>query len=118
MFIRNFVLLLICVAGLAFTPSTEAQLIINSFPSPGSEPRGLSWDGEYLWCGDAGTDSVYKLDISNGNIISSFPFPIGFSYGGITWSGDSSIWIADGSYIYEVNPANGGTISSFSCPGG
>lgn len=118
MFIRYLVSLLFCLVCLSFTRSTEAQGIIDSFPSPGSEPRGLAWDGEYLWCADAGTDSVYKLDISNGFVISSFPFSIESNYGGITWSDDNNIWIANGSYIQKVNPADGSVIFSFSCPGG
>lgn len=118
MFIRYLVSLLFCLVCLSFTRSTEAQGIVDSFPSPGSEPRGLAWDGEYLWCADASTDSVYKLDISDGSVISSFPFYIESSYGGITWSDDNNIWIANGSLIYKVNPANGDVIFSFSCPGG
>ena len=118
MFIRYLVSLLFCLVCLSFTRSTEAQGIIDSFPSPGSEPRGLAWDGEYLWCADAGTDSVYKLDISDGNVMSSFPFSIESSYGGITWSDDNNIWIANGDYVYKVDPATGDTVSSFHCPGG
>lgn len=118
MFVRYFVPLLVWLMCLTATRAAQAQGIVDSFPSPGSEPRGLAWDGEYLWCADAGTDSVYKLDISNGTVISSFPFSVGATYGGITWSDDNNMWIANGSLIYKVNPADGEVISSFSCPGG
>jgi DNA-binding beta-propeller fold protein YncE len=118
MSVRRFILFLFFLVYLTFAGSTLAQEVIDSWPSPGSEPRGLAWDGEYLWCADAGTDSVYKLDISDGTVISSFWLPINPEYGGITWGSDTTIWIADGSMIYEVNPANGAVISSFSCPGG
>lgn len=118
MFIKYSVPLLVWLMCLTFARSTQAQGIIDSLPSPGREPRGLAWDGEYLWCADAGTDSVYKLDISNGTVISSFPFSIESNYGGITWSDDNNMWIANGSYIYKVNPANGDVLYSFSCPCG
>ncbi|KPJ66312.1 hypothetical protein AMJ44_08535, partial [candidate division WOR-1 bacterium DG_54_3] len=64
MFVRYSIPLLFCLVCLTFAQSAEAQGIVDSFPSPASEPRGLAWDGEYLWCADAGTDSVYKLDTS------------------------------------------------------
>jgi DNA-binding beta-propeller fold protein YncE len=110
-----FLLLLICSICTRFI---WAQTTINSFPSPAGEPRGLAWDGEYLWCADAGTDSVYKLDKSDGSVISSIPFSIGSDYGGLTWGAESNMWIANGPIISELNPANGDVISSFSCPGG
>jgi hypothetical protein len=31
---------------------------------PGSAPAGLTWDGDYLWCADSGTDIIYKLEIT------------------------------------------------------
>jgi len=98
--------------------TVKGQTIVDSFPSPGSEPRGLAWDGEYLWCSDAGIDSVYKLDTFTGDIASDFSFNIYDDYGGITWSIDSTIWLANGSYVYEIDPSTGKTIHSFSCPGG
>ena len=106
----------IVFATLAVT--VNGQTIVDSFASPGSEPRGLAWDGEYLWCSDARTDVVYKLDTFSGDIVSEFPFNIYEDYGGITWGTDSTIWIANGSYIYEINASTGKTVHSFSCPGG
>jgi DNA-binding beta-propeller fold protein YncE len=118
MFTARAILFPFLLGCLALAPLSQAQEITHSFPSPGGEARGLCWDGEYLWCADAGTDSVYKIDISDGTVVSSFAFPIEPDYGGITWSADSNIWIANGSTIHKVNPANGDVISSFSCPGG
>lgn len=95
--------------------SADPQTIVDSFPAPGSESRGLAWDGEYLWCADAGVDSVYKLDPLNGNILSSFPFSMDSSYGGITWSDDDNMWIANGSYVYKVDPNTGQSLFNFHC---
>lgn len=99
-------------------PAGRNQTLVDSFPSPGGDPRGLAWDGEYLWCADAQEDSVYRLDPSTGQVVSVFPFLIQDSYGGITWSNDSNAWVADGSFVYKVDPSTGEVIFSFSCPGG
>lgn len=117
-FIRYLVLFMFWLVCFAFTTSTQALEIIGSIPSPGSEPRGLTWDGEYLWCADADLDSVYKLDPSDGTVISSLRFSLELDYGGITWSDDDNIWIANGSKIYKVNTSDGIVIESFGCPGG
>ena len=95
-----------------------SQTIVNSFPSPGSEPRGLAWDGSYLWCAEYESGKVFKLDPAAGSKVDSFVFPIDSQFGGITWGSDNQIWMANGSYVYEVNPISGDTISSFRCPGG
>jgi len=118
MFSGRLVLLAFWLVCFILAAPSQAQEAINSLPSPAGEPRGLTWDGEYLWCADAGTDSVFKLDITDGSVVSSIPFSIEPTYGGLTWGAETNLWIANGSRIYEVNPANGDVISSFSCPGG
>ena len=118
MLARYSILLAFLSTCLTFAEPARALEVIDSFPAPASESRGLAWDGEYLWCADPGTDSVYKLDPTGGAVVSSFPFSIESDYGGITWSADTTLWIANGSRISEVNPANGNFISTFSCPGG
>jgi hypothetical protein len=110
-----FVLLLACFS---FSQFVGAQSIVNSFPAPGTNARGLAWDGNYLWCADASDNKVYKLNASNGSILSSFSFNISSNYGGLTWSVTDKIWIGNGLYVYQVNPTTGGTVSSFHCPGG
>ena len=114
-YLKVVLTLIVCVT---FAVSAESQAIVDSFPSPGNEPRGLAWDGEYLWCADAEAGFVYKLDPSNGTIVSSFPFAIGSNYGGITWSDDNNMWIGNGSYVYKVDPITGQQLYSFHCPGG
>jgi hypothetical protein len=106
------------ISNLVFWENVMGYQIVDSFPSPRNEPRGLAWDGTYLWCADAGMDSVYCLNTLGGIVISAFPFSIDSSYGGLTWGKDSSIWIANGRIIYEVNPTNGDEIYNFICPGG
>jgi streptogramin lyase len=107
--------------GLAFYSflvlSVRSQTVVDSFPSPGNEPRGLAWDGEYLWCADAQLGSLNQLDPSTGATVSAFSFNVQSDYGGITWGSDTSIWIANGRKVYNIDPSTADTISSFSCPG-
>ena len=36
---------------------------IKSFSTPGGEPRGLAFDGKYLWLADSNTDKIYCLAV-------------------------------------------------------
>lgn len=95
-----------------------SQTIINSFPAPGFDPRGLTWDGSFLWCADYYSGKIFKLNPSNGVKADSVSFSLMSDYGGITWGNNGQLWVANGSYVYQINPASGDTISSFRCPGG
>lgn len=53
-----FVLILV-TPHIALADSTT---VVLSFPSPGPSPQDLAWDGNYLWCVDDSTDSLYKLN--------------------------------------------------------
>ena len=111
----------ILAALLAHHWTGSCQEILRQFNAPGPEARGLAWDGQYLWCADSYNGKVYQLDPNDGSIISSFNFSIDYSYGGLAWSPDNTIWITSysgGSTFYKVNPATGAVISSFHCPGG
>jgi len=83
--------------------------------SPGTNPRGLAWDGEYLWHADDSTDKIYKLNTS-GTVISSFSSP-GDNPQGLTWDGEY-LWhaVLSTDKIYKLN-TSGTVISSFSSPG-
>ncbi|KPL00063.1 MAG: hypothetical protein AMJ91_05470 [candidate division Zixibacteria bacterium SM23_73_3] len=104
--------------SLLFSVSVFSQTILNSFSSPGPEPRGLAWDGTFLWCAEYSSGRIYKLDPLTGDKQGSFSFPLQSDFGGITWGSDGQIWVANGSYIYEIDPTSGDTLSNFSCPGG
>lgn len=102
----------------AFAFGVGGQTLVDFFPSPSSEPRGLAWDGEYLWCADAKTDSIYQLDPNSGRVTSGFSFNINGSFGGLTWGNDSTIWLANGPTVYQLNASTGEILDGFSCPGG
>ena len=114
--VRRFILGIIL--GLTFVHPVNSQVVVQEFPSPAGEPRGLAWGRRHLWCADSEVDSIYKLDPVNGEVRSSFYFSLSSSYGGLTWSQDDNLWIATGSYVYKVNPTTGEELASFHCPGG
>lgn len=112
---------LVVFAGLVIMllpASVNSQTIIHSFPAPGPEPRGLTWDGSFLWCGEYSSGQVFKLDPVTGAKVDSFSFPLLSEFGGITWGSEGQIWVGNGSRVYEIQPATGDTLSYFSCPGG
>ena len=107
-----FVLILV-TPPIALADSTT---VVLSFPSPGPSPQDLAWDGNYLWCVDDSTDSLYKLNPSDGAIISAFPTP-GPEPRGLTWDG-SYLWCSDGDSvkIFKIDPADGTVLSSIPAP--
>lgn len=112
---------LVVLAGLVVIlvpASIQSQTIVHSFPAPGPEPRGLAWDGSFLWCAEYSAGRVFKLDPVTGAKVDSFSFSMLSDFGGITWGSSGQIWLANGSRVYELDPASGDTLSYFSCPGG
>jgi DNA-binding beta-propeller fold protein YncE len=82
--------------------------VVYSFPSPGTDPAGVAWDGQYLWHTDWSGNMVYKIDVSTGTPVFSFPMN---SPKSIEWDGNS-LWISDAwRGIYRVDPTNGTTIA-------
>ncbi|HEX9912704.1 MAG TPA: hypothetical protein VGB01_05580 [candidate division Zixibacteria bacterium] len=116
--IRWKIVILLGLLIFSIPVSIFSQTIINSFPAPGFEPRGLAWDGSFLWCADYYSGKIFKLNPLNGAKVDSVSFPMLSDYGGITWGSNGQLWVANGSYVYEINPSSGDTISSFHCPGG
>ena len=111
---------IIMISGIIMIPvMTSAQYVVKEFDAPGSEARGLAWDGEYLWCADADEGAIFKIDPVSGNRVHSIPFDVPTTYGGgITWSGDGALWISRLQYFHKLDPETGQEIDEFHCPGG
>jgi hypothetical protein len=112
--LKVIVVILVCLS-INSSAFGWALQVVNSFPSPSVTPRGLAWDGTYLWHCDDGQNKILQLDIL-GNIISSFtspgPEPYGLAYDG------TNLWVCDNTndYVYEVT-TDGEILSSFPSPG-
>jgi len=79
---------------------------ISSFPLDSSivYPRGLCFDGNYLWLSDTDVPAtIYKIDPTNGMIIDSFDVSgIVENPQGLAWDG-SSIWCIGSGSLYELD---------------
>jgi len=107
-----FVLILV-TPHIALADSTT---VVLSFPAPGPSPQDLAWDGNYLWCVDDSTDSLYKLDPADGSVVLSFPTP-GPEPRGLTWDG-SYLWCSDNDSveIFKLDPSDESAIFSIPAP--
>jgi len=107
---------------------TYAQTVINAIPTL-SYPSGLCWDGTYLWYGRYGTtvtDSIYKIDPTNGNILKRFRWrPAGWTSGscyGLAFdtTNNGSLWVSTqvsgtptpNDTIFHIDTITGGRIGA------
>lgn len=67
--------------------------VVAQFPGQGVRTHGLAWDGEALWFVDADLATFFRLDVSDGHIMSSFPSPEGITPHGLTWDGET-LWFS------------------------
>jgi len=81
--------------------------------SPSGSPRYISWDGTYLWVAD--TTSVYRVNSSNGSILSSFSFPPGNIYGLAASSSVLWIYTRTDNNIYRLD-FSGSILGSYPAP--
>jgi len=106
-------------------------IVVSKFYGPSSNPWGLAWNGVNLYSGtitmyhkppgDTLPDYVYTVTTTGSKLNqweapdSPDATPHGAAYDTVT----GSLWLSDGYYnmIYELNPANGAVLSSFSFPG-
>ena len=91
---------------------TGALEVVSRFSSPGPEPRGLAWDGRYLWCADAsGEGTLYKIDPSSGSAVSGIPSP-GMEPSGLAWDG-KYLWNLDRieGKIFQIDPRTGTVVN-------
>jgi transglutaminase-like putative cysteine protease len=90
--------------------------IEREFPTPGSCPTGLAFDGKSLWLADRKTDSLYRISPADGTIESVMPAP-GYQVEGLAWDG-KCLWVLDveEKMIHKFNPQTGISEKSIPAP--
>lgn len=84
---------------------------------PESIPTGIAWDGKYLWCADANTHNIFKIDSLSGRVIYKFEAPAKYP-SGIAFN-EEFLWMSSifTQRIYKIDPKNGRVVYSFRHPG-
>jgi len=109
-----------------FRISVADGTILETIPSPGTEPRGVAWADGKLYCNDRTLDAVFEWDPVGASWNQAFEIPIppgGTASNryptGMTWDG-VSFWICNSTYefdyIFQVAP-DGTLLSTIEVPG-
>ncbi len=95
---------IILLPSLAFAVTGD---VILSFPTPGTCPTGMTFDGKNLWVLDHKSDSLYSINPDNGTVIRGLASP-GYKSMGLTWDGEN-LWVLDGeeNLIFQLDPQTG-----------
>ena len=90
--------------------------VIISYPTPGTCPTGLTYDGKYLWLADRLSDTLYAINPDNGAVEKMLPAP-GFIPRGLAWDG-KYLWCIDAeeNRIYQMDLKSGITLKSIEIP--
>ncbi len=97
--------------------SSHLLKIEGSFYGIGRSPRGLTWDGEYLWVSFPDKRAICQIDPSNGRIVQTFHNVVQMPWG-LAWDGEH-LWVSDvyTARLYEVDPKTGSIVSSLTVGG-
>jgi len=89
---------------------------VGGFASPEPDPRGLSWDGTYLWHAGRSAGYIYQLK-TDGTQVGGFVSP-GPDARGVEWDGEY-LWHSDSNanYIYQLKTDGTPTGNGFASPG-
>ncbi|MBN1274500.1 MAG: hypothetical protein JXB26_19740 [Candidatus Aminicenantes bacterium] len=103
---------IICLFFL-FGPAVSAKVgdVSKVIKTPGPCPKGLAFDGNFLWLSDDFTDMIYKINPGDGSVVKDFEAP-GFCPEGLAWDG-KNLWCVDAGekHMYLINPETGVAVS-------
>ena len=93
-----------------------AGTVIQSFASPAAQPRGVEWDGRFLWITSQSTDLIYQVNPVTGSVIKSFAAPDSTPTE-LAFDGHF-LWLCGGetNTIFQLDQITETTIKSFSAP--
>ena len=88
---------------------TTSGGLITSFPAPSANPRGIVWDGQNLWIGEANNQVLYEVN-TVGSVISSISIMgiIGWAMG-MEWVPEHTnghLWVNDDDYVSTYDDIN------------
>ncbi len=107
-------------------PGLGVGTLVRKFDSPGGGVTGLAWGDGSLWALDSDTETLFRLDPSDGMAVDSFscrPPSDTYHVTGLAYGGrDGLLWVGmwDGSrdgYVIWYD-TNGGRLGSMSMCGG
>ncbi len=91
--------------------SIYGQGVINAVPAP-ANASGLTWDGNYLWCGAYGVngDTIYKLNPADGTILKKIRWRQSGDCYGLAFD-QGNLWVSDHltgtDSVYLIDTTNG-----------
>ncbi len=96
------------------TKEKEVCTVAASFPAPGAETHGMTFDGSHLWVSGYCTGILYRMDL-NGNVVSTLSAPFS-CVTGMTFDG-THLWITSDTepLIAQIDSA-GNILQSFAKP--
>ncbi len=104
---------------LTITPASALAVlgeVVNSFPAPDEKPRALARSPEslFVYCYAWG-DNIWRLNPTNGSVVSSFPSPFGVFTRGLSYSWGGNLWIGNwyNNYVYRCAASNGSIYGSW-----
>jgi transglutaminase-like putative cysteine protease len=105
-----------CFCGFTVNAFGVTGDVEKQFPSPGSCPTGLAFDGKYLWNCDRKTDMIYKINPEDGKVVDSISSP-GFRPVGLCWDG-KTLWNVDAeeNLIFQIDVKSGVATKTLSAP--
>jgi len=110
---------IIILAACVVAPAAHGDWgsVVSSFPAPGSQAGGLTFDGTYLWYADYATSAstIYKMTTTGsfvGQWTKSIPYLMGLGWDGAYIWADSLTT----RYVYRLQPSDASIVSSFYGP--
>jgi len=92
---------------------TTSGALITSFAAPSSYPRGITWDGQHLWIGEADNQMLYEVDtlgsvLDNISVFGIIGWTMGMEW--VPGHNNGHLWVNDDDYD-DINQLNlsGGT---------
>jgi len=108
------IILVLCISVSAF--AAPIGTVLKAFPTPGTCPTGLAFDGSSLWLADLKTDLFYQIDPDDGSVIKEVAAPT-FRPLGLCFDGEA-LWCIDGEEerLLKIDPETGLVTKNFESP--